>query len=110
MPKVRTTKTRVQIWMSVMVHLLLVLVDAELGVELVHAPHVDGDDQHEDDDRTLLCEPEPEREAQDRELVEGFDEDDPGPEGDERPNRKQDRHEAEVSAPVAPALCLVHSH
>src|SRR5690606_13485312 len=37
-----------------------------------------------------------------------LDEDDPGPEGHEGPDREQDRHQAQVAAPVLLALGGIH--
>ena len=60
-----------------MVHLLLVLLDAELLVEPIHPLDVDEDQDDEGDDRTLLGEPEAQRHPENAQVVQGLDEEDP---------------------------------
>ena len=50
----------------------------EAALEPVHGARVDDDQDHEDEDRALLGEPEAQREATEPDRVEGLDEQDPG--------------------------------
>ena len=76
------------------------LIDAEPPVEAVHDPHVREDERNEDQDRSLLREPEPQREPADPEPVQPVDPQHAAAERRQEPDRQQDRQPEQVPSPV----------
>lgn len=70
------------------------------GINAVHPASVDEDQYHEDEDGTLVCEPETQGKATEVELIQRLNEYDAEQIGDNEPNGKEPGHEAKVVAPV----------
>ena len=62
--------------------------------------------EDEDEDRALLGPPEPELEPEEGDAVQGLDQQDAEAEGDDEPDREQNRSELQVCAPVGVLVAL----
>ena len=80
--------------------LVVVLLDAELAIQGIHANRVVEDQDQKDVNRSLLGKPESKIGSANGNGAQQRPQDDPEAERDERPDDQANRHQTQISAPV----------